>query len=90
MPEFSLDNAIQSPGIGLKLEYDSRDIPSNAYTGQRLELRAVLADQQSSERGSYESYYARFRAHHRLKDPLVLPWEVNACRKDARVPLRDT
>ena len=90
LPDFNLDNSIQSPGIGLKLEYDSRDIPSNPYTGQRLELRAVFADQQNTEAGSYESYYARFRAYHRLRDPLVLAWEVNACWKDGRVPLWDT
>ena len=90
LPDFNLDNSIQSPGIGLKLEFDSRDIPSNPYTGQRLELRAVFADQQNTEAGSYESYYARFRAYHRLRDPLVLAWEVNACWKDGRVPLWDT
>ena len=90
LPDFNLDQTIQSPGVGLKLEYDSRDIPSNPYDGRRLELRAVFADQQNVEEGSYQSYYARFRSYHRLSKPLVLAWEVNACLKDGRLPLWDT
>jgi len=90
LPDFNPDEAIKSPGLGLKLEYDSRDVPSNPYRGQRLEVKTIFADQKNMQNGSYQSYYARFRSYHLLSDPLVLAWEVNACLKEGRIPLWDT
>jgi hypothetical protein len=89
-PDFNLDQKIRSPGIGLRLEYDTRDMPSNAYRGQRFELKAIAADQKHLSEGSYQSYFARFRSYHQLIDPLVLAWELSGCTKDGRIPLWDT
>ncbi len=89
-PDFNPDQKIRSPGVGLRLEYDTRDMPSNAYRGQRLELKAIAADQKHVDDGSYQSYFARFRSYHQLMDPLVLAWELNGCKKDGRIPLWDT
>ena len=50
----------------------------------------MFADRQNSEQSSYQSYLARYRSYHRLSDPLVLAWEINACAKDGRIPLWDT
>ena len=90
LPDFNLDQKIRSPGVGLKLEYDTRDMPSNAYRGQRFELKAIAADQQHVNEGSYQSYFARFRSYHQLHDSLVLAWELSGCKKDGRIPLFDT
>jgi hypothetical protein len=89
-PDFNLEQKIRSPGIGLKLEYDTRDMPSNAYRGRRFELKAIAAGVQDTRNGSYQSYFARFRSYHPLSDTLVLAWEVSGCTKDGRIPLFDT
>jgi outer membrane protein assembly factor BamA len=89
-PSFNADDSIQSPGIGLNLEYDTRDVPSNPNAGRQFELKAVVAAQNGSEAESYQSYHAKFRSYHRLLDPLVLAWEANACAKGGQIPLWDT
>lgn len=88
--DFNPNGKISSPAIGLSLDYDSRDMPSNAYRGRLFNLKSFFADQRQTEDGSYESYYARFRSYHRLADPLVLAWDVNGCKKSGRIPLWDT
>lgn len=87
---FILESKIQSPGLGLKLEYDSRDMPSNAYTGSRFELKAIYADQSQQKGGSYKSYFANFISYHPLSDSLVVAWEVNGCKKFGEIPMWDT
>lgn len=89
-PEFDLEQQIRSPGVGLKLQFDSRDVPSNPYRGRQFELKAIFADQSNTDNGTYESYSASFKSYHQLKDPLVLAWQVNACRKEGSIPLWDT
>lgn len=89
-PDFNLDQNIRSPGVGLRAEYDTRDMPSNAYQGQRLELKAITATVRGGNDDSYQSYFARFRSYHPLSDTLVLAWEVSGCTKDGRIPLFDT
>ena len=89
-PDFNLEQDIKSPGLGLRLEYDTRDMPMNPYNGRRFELKAVAADQKQEQDGSYQSYYARLRSYHQIKKPLVLAWEVNGCSKEGRIPLWDT
>lgn len=88
--EFNLLSTISSLGAGLNLDYDSRDMPSNAYSGRYLELRAMYSGQSNSDADPYQSYYARYRSYHSLKDNMVLAWEVNACSKDGQIPLWDT
>lgn len=89
-PDFNADDSIRSPGIGLSLEYDTRDLPSNPYAGRQFELRAIFAEQHGSAAGSYQSYSAQYRSYHRLGDPLVLAWQVNGCAKEGQTPLWDT
>jgi outer membrane protein assembly factor BamA len=89
-PDFNADDSIRSPGIGLSLEYDSRDIPANPYSGRQFELSAMHAQQNSSDAGSYDSYLAQYKSFHRLADPLVLAWQVSGCAKNGVIPLWDT
>jgi hypothetical protein len=89
-PEFNLDARIQAPGIGVSAEYDTRDMPSNAYTGARAEFKAILSDQNNRADGDYLGMYARYRRYHSLRDNLVLAWEVNGCQKSGSIPLWDT
>jgi hypothetical protein len=88
--DFNLLSQISSTGVGLNLDFDSRDLPSNPYRGRFFELKALTSNQSNSDAGSYQSYRARFRSYHQLSDPLVLAWDISACSKDGRVPLWDT
>jgi len=87
---FNLQSEITSAGVGLNLDFDSRDVPSNPYRGRHLELKAMASNQSNSDADSYQSYHARFRSYHPLADPLVLAWDISGCRKNGRIPLWDT
>lgn len=89
-PDFNPDQKITSPGVGLKVDYDTRDMPMNAYNGRLFELKAITADQQHKSDGSYQSYYAKFMSYHQLKGSLVLALELNGCTKEGQIPLWDT
>jgi len=88
--EFNVESNISAPGVGVHLDFDSRDMPSNAYQGRYLELKAIGSHQSDSEADSYQSYHARFRSYHPLRDSLVLAWEINGCARSGQVPLWDT
>ena len=88
--EFNLSSNISVAGVGLNLDYDSRDLPTNAYQGRFMELKALTSHQTNAEDDSYQSYQARFRSYHPLKDSLVLAWEVNGCARGGEIPLWDT
>ncbi len=89
-PDFNLDSRIAAPGVGVSAEYDTRDMPSNAYSGARAEFKAIFSDQRNRSDGDYIGMYARYRSYHSLKDNLVLAWEVNGCQKSGSIPLWDT
>jgi hypothetical protein len=89
-PDYNLDAEITSPGVGLNLQFDTRDVPTNAYSGHYFQLKAIFADQEDRPRGSYQSYYAQLRSYHHLRSDLVLAWEVSGCAKDGVIPLWDT
>lgn len=89
-PDFNLETTIKSPGVGLRLEYDTRDNPMNPYDGRRFEVKAITAKLQHDQEGSYQSYFARLRSYHQVKKPLAVAWELNGCIKQGRIPLFDT
>lgn len=88
--DYGISSNITAVAVGLNLDYDSRDMPSNAYQGRYLELKALTSFLSETEGDSYQSYHARFRAYHPLKDSLVLAWEVNGCARGGDIPLWDT
>ena len=85
--DYGISSNITAVAVGLNLDYDSRDMPSNAYQGRYLELKALTSFLSETEGDSYQSYHARFRAYHPLKDSLVLAWEVNGCARGGDIPL---
>lgn len=88
--DFNLLSDIRAVGIGLNLDFDSRDVSFNPYQGRFFEVKAMTSSQSGSNADPYQSYNARFRSYHALADPLVLAWDVGACMKSGRVPLWDT
>jgi hypothetical protein len=90
IPEYGIDSEIKAPGVGLTLEYDTRDVPTNAYNGRRFETKAIASKVNGDESDSYQSYYARYRSYHQLGVPVVIALDINGCTKTGRIPLWDT
>jgi hypothetical protein len=88
--DFSHASNITAPGVGLILDYDSRDVPTNAYKGRFLALKVMFNEQTQEGGEAYQGYSARFRSYHQLLDKLVLALDVNACARSGSIPLWDT
>jgi len=88
--EINIGSNIKAPGVGVHLDFDSRDLPTNAYQGRYFELKAITSHQSNAEDDSYQSYHARFRSYHLLRESLVLAWEINGCSRSGQIPLWDT
>ncbi len=87
--EFGTDVNLKTIGLGVNIEYDTRDVPSNAYTGSRFEIDALFNDESLGSSDTYQSYDARYRSYHQLKERLVFAWEVRGCYKSGDIPLWD-
>ena len=79
----------KSVGLGVLLERDSRDMPTNAYNGSLFKLSGLINDRSFGSDATYESYNAAFSSYHKWSAPLVLAWQVKACQKSGTVPLWD-
>jgi hypothetical protein len=89
--EYGIESKIQSAGAGLTLEYDSRDVPTNAYSGRRFEVKAIFSRAKGIETDSYQGYYLRMRSYHEMKKaPIVIAWDLYGCVKGGKIPLWDT
>ena len=86
---FDLGSSIRAVGIGLSMEYDSRDLPLNSYSGRLFELRGLFNDSALGSDSTYQAYQAALRSYHPLSERLVLAWELEACKKTGAVPLWD-
>ncbi len=80
---------IRSAGIGLYLEYDTRDMPTNAYSGSYLKVDALFNDESIGSDRTYQNYSAVYNSYHRMNDSLVLAWQVQGCARGGKVPLWD-
>ena len=80
---------ITSVGLGLKLEYDGRDMPLNTYEGKYFEASALFNDESLGSDRTYRSYAIAYRSYHQLSLPIVLAWEVKGCARDGTAPLWD-
>jgi len=85
--DFSNDS--KSVGLGISLERDSRDLPTNPYSGSLFKVSGLFNDKSLGSDATYESYKVAFRSYHKLSAPLVLAWEVRACQNSGTVPLWD-
>ena len=89
-PDIGVDTDITSVGIGPVFEYDSRDVPTNAYDGARFDGKAIFSRADGLNTNSYQGYYLRYRSYHPLKVPVVIAWDISGCAKSGRFPLWDT
>jgi hypothetical protein len=79
----------RSAGLGFYLEYDSRDMPMNSYSGRHLKVNALFNDENLSSNQTYQNYDVAYRSYHTLTDSLVLAWEVQGCSRKGTAPLWD-
>ena len=80
---------IRSAGVGLYLEYDTRDMPTNAYSGRYLKVDALFNDESIGSDRTYQNYSAIYNSYHRMNESAVLAWQVQGCARGGKVPLWD-
>ncbi len=88
-PDFDLSSEAQSTGLGVSVEHDSRDMPTNAYSGNIFGVKALFNEPTFGSDNQYESYSANFSSYHELSDQLVLAWELEGCLRSGKPPLWD-
>ena len=86
--EFEIGD-VRSAGLGANIEYDSRDMPLNSYSGRHFSVDALFNDEAIGSKQSYQSYSAAYRSYHRLTDSIVLAWELQGCARGGTTPLWD-
>jgi len=89
VPDFDTGSDVRSMGLGALVEYDSRDMPLNSYSGRHLKIDALFNDEAIGSDSTYQSYSAAFRSYHRLSDSVVLAWELQGCKRGGKAPLWD-
>jgi len=76
-------------GLGLLIQYDTRDSQTNPYQGQRFEFGMLLNSDNIGSTKTYQSFNLRYRYYHKLANPLVLSLETKGCAKSGQAPLWD-
>ena len=87
--EFDVGSDVVSTGLGVFVERDSRDTPTNAYSGNLLKVKGLFNDESFGSDNNYESYSAEFSSYHELSDQLVLAWQLEGCLRSGEAPLWD-
>jgi len=76
-------------GLGLLLQYDTRDSQTNPYQGQMFEFDMLLNSDNIGSTKTYQSFNLRYRYYQQLAKPLVLSIETKGCAKSGQAPLWD-
>jgi outer membrane protein assembly factor BamA len=80
---------VQSSGIGLVLEHDSRDNKFNSSAGSYLDLSSNFAREGIGSDRSYEKYNMAYNFYHQLENSSVLAWRTTGCVIGGNAPLYD-
>ncbi len=86
---FDTDSDVRSTGLGVSVEFDSRDMPINSYSGRYLEAEALFNDEAFGSDNTYQSYGLTYRSYHEVHESVVLAWEMQGCLRAASTPLWD-
>lgn len=91
-PPSSFDQGVdlRSAGLGANVEFDTRDMPLNTYTGRYFKADALFNDEALGSDKTYQSYSFAFRSYHELKNSVVLAWELRGCTRQGSAPLWDS
>ena len=80
---------MRSVGLGVYAEYDSRDMPTNAYAGRYFKIDGLFNDEAIGSNKTYQNYNLDFSSYHSLSDSLILAWQIQGCHRGGRPPLWD-
>ena len=86
---FDTESSVRSSGLGVTFEFDTRDMPTNPYSGRYLTAQAVFNDENLGSNRTYQSYSANYRAYHDIGESLVIAWEIQGCKRGGTSPLWD-
>jgi outer membrane protein assembly factor BamA len=87
--DFDLGSETRSSGLGISIEYDTRDMPLNSYSGKHFTLSALFNDEALGSDETYQTYTLAYRSYHSVSESLVLAWEIQGCQKSSQPPLWD-
>lgn len=87
---FDLSSDARSSGLGATIEFDSRDLPINTYSGRYFKVDALFNDEALGSDTTYQNYSLAYRSFHQMSDALVLAWEMRGCQRGGTVPLWDS
>ena len=87
---FDLGSEVRSAGLGGNIEFDTRDMPLNTYSGRYFKADALFNDDSLGSDNTYQSYSLELRSYHDVSDSLVLAWEVRGCKRGGATPLWDS
>ena len=88
IPGIDLGN-VRSSGLGASVEFDTRDMPLNTYSGRYFKVDALFNDEDLGSNKTYQSYSLAFSSYHEMSDSLVLAWELRGCMREGEAPLWD-
>jgi hypothetical protein len=84
-----LTDNVRAVGLGVTFEFDTRDLPGNAFRGRYLKVEGLFNDERIGSQRTYQNYSFALRSYHELSDSLVLAWEAQSCNRAGQVPLWD-
>jgi hypothetical protein len=87
--DFDFANESRSAALGANVEYDTRDEPSNSYTGNRFKFSILASSKSLGGDYSYEAYTIFYASYHSITPKVVLAWEAQACHRSDGTPLWD-
>jgi len=87
--DFDFGSETKSVGLGVLAEHDTRDMPTNPYSGNLFKLNGLFNNQSLGSDKTYESYNMAFNSYHKMSSSVVLAWQVVGCLKSGTVPLWD-
>lgn len=88
--DLELGTDTQAIGVGVQIQYDSRDNPFNPYLGGLFRAGATVNEAETGRfTDNYVSYTAEYRQFHTPRDNLTLGWQLRACHRSDDVPLWD-
>ena len=87
--DFDTGSDVRSVGLGIGIEFDTRDMPMNSYAGTQLKVDALFNEENIGSNRTYQNYSASYRSYHTLTESTVLAWEVQGCKRGGTAPLWD-
>ncbi|WOJ96585.1 BamA/TamA family outer membrane protein [Congregibacter brevis] len=87
--DFDTSPDVRAAGLGATVEYDSRDMPLNSYSGRYFKVETLFNDEAVGSSQTYQSYNLAYNSYHAVADNLTVAWEFQGCQRVGGAPLWD-